>query len=276
MQEHNTDFTHCPSCKRFVGPLEECPFCGADVPKKRSTIYLKYGALVIAVVGTLLLIPFAVYTETPLVKVKDIQPTFNNAVIKVKGGVPDTPSYYDNPTGKSFYFSVDDGTGIMPVKIYDDVVKDMLAKNTRSKPCIPAFGDRVEITGSLQYRGNDFYMIVNHVSQIKIFRSEPAVVSIKDILNYGPDNETARVSVHGRVTSIREYSFACDYLIQDNQGYKIDVFVPKSLANLTGNLPEIKENTEITVCGALKYYTSGTTSKWEIIPSATWDIEVQS
>jgi hypothetical protein len=231
---------------------------------------------VIAVVGTLLLIPFAVYTETPLVKVKDIQPTFNNAVIKVKGGVPDTPSYYDNPTGKSFYFSVDDGTGIMPVKIYDDVVKDMLAKNTRSKPCIPAFGDRVEITGSLQYRGNDFYMIVNHVSQIKIFRSEPAVVSIKDILNYGPDNETARVSVHGRVTSIREYSFACDYLIQDNQGYKIDVFVPKSLANLTGNLPEIKENTEITVCGALKYYTSGTTSKWEIIPSATWDIEVQS
>ncbi|MEM3738858.1 MAG: OB-fold nucleic acid binding domain-containing protein [Thermoplasmata archaeon] len=268
------DFTHCPKCKRFVGPLEECPFCGADVPKKKSTIYLKYSALAIAVVGTLLLIPWAASLETPLIKVKDIYPGYNNAVIKVKGIVPDTPSFYDNPTGKAFYFSVDDGTGIMPIKVYDDVVRDMLALNSRGKPLIPAFGDRVEISGSLQYRSNDFYMIVNHVNQIKITRGEPAEVTIKEILSYTQENEGTRVMVRGNVTSIREYSFAYDYVIQDFQGYKIDVFVPKSLGNLTGALPEIKEKNEIRVAGALKYYKSGNTWKWEIIPSASWEIEV--
>ncbi|MGB9635869.1 MAG: hypothetical protein ACPL1Y_01285 [Thermoplasmata archaeon] len=273
-KQNGAEFTHCPHCKRFVGPLEECPFCGADVPKKRSTIYLKYSALAIAVVGTLLLIPWAMYTETPVIKVRDISPSYNNAVIKVRGIVPDTPSYYDNPTGKAFYFSVDDGTGIMPVKIYDDVVRDMLAQNSPSHPVIPAFGDKVEIAGSLQYRSNDFYLIVNHISQIKVIRSEAGEVTIKEILAYTKENESARVKVRGNVTAIREYAFAYDYLIQDAQGYRIDVFVPKSLSNLTGMLPEIHEKNEIVVSGALKYYVSGNTGKWEIIPSASWEIEV--
>lgn len=272
--KEGVDFAHCPSCKRFVGPLEECPFCGADVPKKRSTIIMKYSALAIAIVGTLLLIPWATSIETPVIKVKEINPGYNNAVIKVKGIVPDIPSYYESPTGKAFYFSVDDGTGIMPIKIYDDVVKDMLAFNSRKKPLIPAFGDSVEISGSLQYRSNDFYLIVNHVSQIKIRRAEPAEVSIKEILSYKQEYEGTRVKVRGNVTSIREFSFAYDYIIQDSQGYKIDVFVPKSLRNLTGQLPEIKEKSEILVSGALKYYKSGNSWKWEIIPSASWEIEV--
>ncbi|MCX8173950.1 MAG: hypothetical protein N3F63_05020, partial [Thermoplasmata archaeon] len=184
--------------------------------------------------------------------------------------------FYDNPTGKAFYFSVDDGTGIMPVKIYDDVVRDMLAFNSRAKPLIPAYGDYVEIAGSLQYKSNDFYLIVNHVDQIKIIRSVPSEMSIKEILSYKQEREGTRVMIRGNVTSIREFSFAYDYIIQDARGYKIDVFVPKSLANLTGPLPEIKEKNEILVSGALKYYKSGNTWKWEIIPSASWEIEVLS
>ena len=41
----------CPSCGRFVGPYERCPYCGADVGQRMAVRVFKYGSLVLAVVG---------------------------------------------------------------------------------------------------------------------------------------------------------------------------------------------------------------------------------
>ncbi|MBA7620064.1 hypothetical protein ES703_27407 [subsurface metagenome] len=84
----------CPSCGRFVGIHEKCPYCGAAVKKRMTVRFFRYGAVVVAVVG-LILLYFAVrIIEIPTIKVKDITETMNWAYIRICGTLTRDATYF--------------------------------------------------------------------------------------------------------------------------------------------------------------------------------------
>jgi len=84
----------CPSCGRFVGIHEKCPYCGAAVRKRMTVRFFRYGAVVVAVVG-LILLYFAVrIIEIPTIKVKDITETMNWAYVRICGTLTQDAKYY--------------------------------------------------------------------------------------------------------------------------------------------------------------------------------------
>ena len=277
--------TICPSCKRFVGPFDECPFCDTPIIRRLSTKLLRYAALIIAILGMFGLVIYSTYFFTaPEVKIKDISPTNNFAVLKISGKVAGVPSYYYNETtGSAIYFNVDDDTGIAPIKIYEPVSSILISRNSKDNPTIPMFGDFVTIKAALQYRGNDFYFILNSDRNIVVTRLPETKMNIHDIFILPTKGENAtkyigtRVAVSGVVMkiTIRSYFTSIEIAnISKSQDERVTVFIPNTVINLTGALPPIAVNYKISVIGALQLYTVGSRSYWEIIPAGVWDITV--
>jgi hypothetical protein len=135
----------CPSCERFIGPADECPYCNADSARAPALRVLRYAALALAVPGLFFLYLMARGTDVPLVRIGDVNPLMNFAYVRVAGAVErDAYVGKDGDTVDYVSFLVSDGTGKLRVAAYDDVARG-LARESR----LPRAGDRVESAGSL-------------------------------------------------------------------------------------------------------------------------------
>ncbi len=61
--------THCPSCGRYVGPHEACPYCGAPLTGRTSIRGVKIVAILLATVGLAALWFAATRAEVPLIQI---------------------------------------------------------------------------------------------------------------------------------------------------------------------------------------------------------------
>ena len=150
----------CPSCGRYIGPREVCPYCGAKVKKRISVRLLKYSAVAMAILGLLLVQIVAVKTETPLYHVSEIKRSMNYAHIKMAGTVVRYPSIYEDG---SMSFWIDDGTGEIMVKAYRFEANRLIENGL-----IPGVGDYVEVEGSIRIREEFQYLVVELPSKFKI------------------------------------------------------------------------------------------------------------
>jgi hypothetical protein len=41
----------CPACSRFMDPVTECPYCGAEIPRRRLQITLRWAAILFTLAG---------------------------------------------------------------------------------------------------------------------------------------------------------------------------------------------------------------------------------
>ncbi len=139
------DGAFCPSCERFIGPADECPYCGADSARSPVLRRLRTAALLLAVAGLALLLLMARHKELPLIKAGEITPMMNFASGRLIGTVVKNP-YVGRSTNRVEYLSflVDDGSGQLRV-----VADGRVALQMAEKQLIPGKGDSVEIAGTL-------------------------------------------------------------------------------------------------------------------------------
>ena len=70
----------CPSCGRYTGPQDACPYCGAHRTGRLPLRALKFGAIALATVGLVVLGFVASGVEAPLVQAGQVSASMNLAV----------------------------------------------------------------------------------------------------------------------------------------------------------------------------------------------------
>ncbi|NPA75357.1 MAG: zinc ribbon domain-containing protein [Euryarchaeota archaeon] len=263
----------CPNCGRYVGSLEVCPYCGTKMPKHTSYYYAKYGSLTFAVLGIIVILVLAQNMPVQYVQIKDIGPTYNYALVEIRGIISSAPSLVVKSDGaETLYINIDDGTGSLSVHVYNPVV-DRLAKANK----IPGYGDFVTLKGELYFRGSNRYMIVNAPEQIQITRQSGVATNVSQINNIQyPGGNYMRVKVVGHIVSYRVTS-RNSYVLNftDGSGYTT-VYIPSYLVVLYHFNVDNYTSHKIMVCGALEWYGSEMSGSWEIIPGSINDMRVVS
>jgi DNA/RNA endonuclease YhcR with UshA esterase domain len=236
--------TECPSCGRFVGPLDTCPHCGATVHRRLSLRMAKIAAVVLALGGLLALWVAATHAEPPTLPIADIKSTMNWAYVRVQGAVTRYPSY-DPETG-SLKFWVWDGSGDLMVTAYRTEAQALLDAGL-----VPAVGDQVAVEGTLRVKEDFAYLTINAPQRVTFQRPQHAEVSIGQI---GLDRLYEKVMVRGMVRAVREpYAGLMILEVRDATG-AVDVTIPADLVHLTGSPPEVRPGDCVQVWGAVSLY----------------------
>lgn len=225
--------TLCPSCGKFVGAYEKCPYCGTELQKRMSIIFFKRAALVVALGGLFLLWFTATKMKPPLIKIDDITPGYNNAVVEIKGKVVSTRSAKEDDIS----FMVDDGTGRIKCQAFRG------RKKMRESGNLPHSGDEVSVVGQIQTTDRwGTSLMINVPAWVKVSPVQMHRVVIGDITL---EDKNKLVEVTGEVVSARESRGNIFLMIGDTTGV-IDMPLWK------GELKKIKDENykkELTTIG---------------------------
>jgi DNA/RNA endonuclease YhcR with UshA esterase domain len=161
----------CPSCERFVGPADHCPYCGEESAKSPFIRRLRYAAVALSVLGLGSLFLMATRRELPVLQVNGITSTMNFAYVRLVGTVARDP-YVVRRNGDVDYmsFMLDDGTGRIRVQAHRET-----ARALHRMKIVPARGDVVDVAGSLSVAAEGSRKLrIQSPQQIKIL---PAVTT---------------------------------------------------------------------------------------------------
>ncbi len=158
----------CPACERFIGPADVCPYCDTESVGRPVLRYLRYAAVLLSIVGLGFLHQMAIRREPDTIKVCDIAPTMNFAMIRIIGTV-ERDAYIDrNVEGEATYlsFSLHDGSGALRVVAYRDVADDCVDGNM-----VPRRGMVAEVVGSLSVSaGGKTRMVLDDISRLRLVK----------------------------------------------------------------------------------------------------------
>ncbi len=250
--------THCPSCGRYVGPYETCPYCGARQAPRLSLRAVKGAALLLATIGLALLWVAATHLPLPRISIQQASATMNFAYVEIAGQVVRGPTY--NPDSRSLSFTVADDTGEMRVWAFRDVVEDLRAAGR-----IPGLGDRVTVAGTLRVREEDVSLTLNAPDHLKVTRPEAEERTVGSIT---AADALRRVRVRGQVWDVREpYSGLILITLRDATG-AIDLAVDSSLRYLTGDFPPPDKGRSLEVTATVSLYRDTP----QLVPPSVGDI----
>lgn len=150
----------CPSCGRYVGPCAACGYCGCDMPGMELRMILRTAMLILAIVGVVALVYAARQPDPRPVRVAELTPLHNYALVLVEGRVTRNP-YISREAGRAGYcsFLVNDGSGTARVVAYDRVAHEL-----DSSKLIPPRGAWVRIRGTVRLTGgrNPTLTVLHH------------------------------------------------------------------------------------------------------------------
>ncbi len=188
--ETQSDEMNCPSCKRFVGAVSKCPYCGTKVEKRMSLVAIRWAAVLLATVGLFLLYLMAKHREIPVVMLGNIKPTMNFGQIRVVGQVEDARTFKSGGMG----FNVSDGTGTIMVFVSQKQAKDLADLNL-----IPRAGDAINFAGGLNISDEESSMRLLSVKDVTLTRATANSVRLADV------NDSlvgTSISIAGKVVSV--------------------------------------------------------------------------
>ena len=175
----------CPSCGRFVGAHDRCPYCGTGLHKRISLKSMRYVSIIVAIAGLVCLQLMAMSRETPVKKISSITPAMNFAYITIKGVATRPMKYYrDGDKVNSCYIYLKDKTGDMRVTAYRQVAEKLFNKDVYILK-----GDQVEVSGKIRVAEGDKvsmmlevpdHLIVKHKNYAKK-SDENSFVALSDI-----------------------------------------------------------------------------------------------
>ena len=236
--------SECPSCGRFVGPLDACPYCGATIHRRLSLRMAKVAAVVLALGGLLALWVAATHAEPPTLSIADVKNTMNWAYVRVQGTVTRYPAY--DPATGNLKFWVWDGSGDLMVTAYRAEAQALLDAGL-----IPTIGDQATIEGTLRIKEDFAYLTINAPQRMALRRPEYVEMPIGQI---GLDRLYEKVTLRGMVRAVREpYAGLMILEVRDVTG-TVDVTIPADLVYLTGTPPEVRPGDYIQVQGAVSLY----------------------
>lgn len=252
--------SHCPSCGRYVGPHEACPYCGARLAGRMPVRIVKIAAILLASIGLVALWFAATRAEVPLVKIGQAGAMMNMAYVRLEGRCSREPSY--DPESDYLSFWIEDDTGEVRVSVYRAETRQLVEQGR-----VPVLGDMVEVAGTLRVRKDFLALTVNVPDQLKITRAD-AVDS--DIGAIKPADLYSRVRVCGEVRSVYEpYDGLMLVTVRDETG-EIPVALSEDLVKLSGALPAVSPGQVVEVVAAVSLY--GDTP--QLVPASVADVVV--
>lgn len=237
---------NCPYCGNYIGALDYCEICHREI--KRELSHMRKYFLIVAVVGLSFLIVLARLTPVHVIEIGKISPTNNYGVVKIIGRIATVPYL----TESSLVFTVDDGSGLIDVRMYYPYFKLLKV--------LPEYGDFVELEGKIFFRGEYYYLIVDSPESVKISRLPPLNLSL--ISMSSDDYDKVRVIVEGKLTHLTKKESWYGRLYNNTS---ILLYFPSYIIQLRG-YDSIKVGDEVIVTGVLKWY-GGVGGSWEIIVS---------
>jgi len=219
-----------------VGALEVCPFCRHFNRKRPSIFFLKYLSPILTVVGIALLFQFGAARGNPKVKIEQLGRRTNFAQVWIEGTVEEPPRFYrsqanDAPGAGSLEFSVDDGTGVLKIRSYEDVTVELVRTGS-----VPGTGDQVSLLGTYQYKAKADFVILGAAAALKI--DEPVVdevTPIERLVRPGSGLKSGtKVRVVGEVGETRLGRFSWEMSVRDGDGNEIQVEISDSVLDLFG------------------------------------------
>jgi len=275
--------TDCPSCKRYIGPLEVCWYCRHRVKKRPIVRLIKYGSVVGAVLGLVILQQIGASLGTPHVDISQLVKTCNFASIEISGRISQPVSFYPAEAGAerlsgTVTFIVDDGTGVIDIKAYESVTRELIEDNK-----IPSLGDKVTLTGTLHIRGNKKSIILPSAAFLAMERIQPSIhTPMGDIAKSGEDafDDLERVTVYGKVKTVRSGDRSVTVVLEDRYDNDVEVVFYRSLLELNGvfkpgegEWPGVpKEGRFIVASGVLRRAGYGRNRTWKVFPSSPGDM----
>lgn len=191
------DDSLCSSCGRFVGPATKCQYCGAPVRQRMSVRFFRWAAVLLATVGLALLYWMSIMREVPRVEIGSIVSTMNFAYVNIEGVVPQSARIFQ--TGdmvSSVSFSVDDGTGTIPVRAFGRNGQALVDADK-----VPRAGDRVSLDGSLNISADSVTLYLQVPENLEIVaRYVPDLFPISRISR---DRLGETVRVRARIKAVR-------------------------------------------------------------------------
>lgn len=250
----------CPSCGRFVGPYETCPYCGARLRPRLTLRAVKLAAVLLATVGLLALWWIARQARIPTLTAAEAQGSMNMAYVQVQGQISRAVTY--DPEGGYLAFWVDDGTGEVHVTAYRAVTQALLAAGQ-----VPALGDQVTVAGTLRIREDMTSLTINAPEHFTLSRPTPIDVAIGDVT---ASDTGRRVRVTGTVRDyFQPYKGLWLIDVQDETG-EITVAIDETTIALTGPLPSFTKGQVMTVAGVVSLYKETP----QLVPASTADLVV--
>lgn len=249
---------HCPSCGRYVGPHEACPYCGARPTGRLSIRALKVVAIVLAVVGLPVLWLAATRAEIPTVAIGRAGATMNLAYVRIEGRCSRSPSY--DPQTEYLSFWAADDTGEIHILSYRTVTRALVREGN-----VPVLGDRISVSGTLRIRDDFRSLTIDAPDQLFVTRTSAVERAIGSI---GPDDEYRRVRVRGQIRDvIQPYGGLTLVMLRDETG-AIPIAVSEDLIALSGITPVVEIGQPVEVTATVSLY--GTTP--QLVPASTADI----
>ncbi|MFN2272230.1 MAG: OB-fold nucleic acid binding domain-containing protein [Anaerolineae bacterium] len=248
----------CPSCGRYVGPYEACPYCGARLAGRMPVRAVKIAAILLTTVGLVVLWFAATRAQVPLIQIAQAGATMNMAYVRLEGRCTRVPSY--DPESDYLSFWIDDGTGEIRVSAYRAETRQII-----ERVLVPALGDVVEVAGTLRVREDFLALTINVPDQLTITRPDPVG---REIGTIEPDDLYLRVRVRGEVRSVYEpYDGLTLIAVRDETG-EIPIAVSEDLVALSGALPALSTGQVVEIVAAVSLY--GDTP--QLVPASVADI----
>ncbi len=250
--------SHCPSCGRYVGPHDACPYCGARLTGRTSIRIVKIAAVVLATVGLAALWLAATRAEVPLIQIGQAGATMNMAYVRLEGHCTRAPSY--DPESDYLSFWIEDDTGEIRVSAYRAETRQIIAEGR-----VPALGDLVEVAGTLRVREDFLSLTLNAPEQLVITRADPVD---RDIGTIAPEDQYLRVRVRGQVREVYEpYQGLTLITVRDGTG-SIPIAVSEHLIALSSISPTLSTGQSVEVVATVSLY--GDTP--QLVPASVADI----
>ncbi len=236
--------SHCPSCGRYAGPYEACPYCGAHLAGRMPVRLVKVAAILLATAGLVLLWFAATRAEVDLIQIGQAGATMNMAYVRLEGRCTREPAY--DPESDYLSFWLEDDTGEIRVSAYRAETRQLIEQGR-----VPALGDVVEVTGTLRVREDFYALTVNVPEQLRITRADPVDLAIGAI---EPSDLYLRVRVRGEVRSVYEpYEGLTLVTVRDETG-EIPIALSEDLVALSGALPAVSPGQVVEVVAAVSLY----------------------
>jgi len=289
------DTTNCPSCGRYVGPLELCPYCRTFHRRRPIVTFLKYSTPLLAALGLILLYQLGQSIGNPLVKLRDLDQRSNFAYVRLEGEVCGKYKFHlsegtDDPRDGSLEFCIDDGTRRTEVKSYPDATKRIIRERK-----VPSMGDHVRVVGAFNAKDFKHYLAVNSPFEIEIvkpplegeFTAEEVVWA-----EQGRLRDNMRVTVAGKVSFVNnsraKSAFGASLTLWGGERKEPDgkyrylrVEIPWDKLEMEEKMPlhgmtwpgMPARGAAVRVTGVLKYVSTGKYPGWKLYPAWPSDIE---
>lgn len=234
----------CASCGRYIGLVDDCPYCGARQTGRVPVRVLRWVAVTLVVLGLGTLWLAARQTAVPLVALGEADAWMNTAYVRVRGRCVEIPTY--DPTREVFGFWIDDGTGRAYVTAYRSETRELIAAQQ-----VPALGDLVEVTGTLRVRPELLTLVLNAPDALRISRN---VALDRSIGSLTVRDEYQRVRVRGQVRAVTMPHPSLTLITLRDATGVIPVVLSHDLITFAGISPTLRVGQTLEVTAAVATY----------------------